>query len=46
METLPTAAWQMSVLRPVVDVNRFAQEAYALQLSLKCGEAFQTVTTQ
>ena len=44
METLPTAAWQMSVLRPVVDVNRFAQEAYALQLSLKCGEAFQTVT--
>lgn len=45
METLPTAAWQMSVLRPVVDVKRFAQEAYALQLSLKCGEAFQTVTT-
>lgn len=45
MELLPTAAWQMSVLRPVVDVNRFAQEAYALQLSLKCGEAFQTVTS-
>ena len=33
MDLLPMAAWQMSVLRPLVDVNRFAQEAYALQLS-------------
>lgn len=43
MDMSPMAAWQMSVLRPLLDVNRFAQEAYALQLSLKCGEAFQTV---
>ena len=42
-ELLPMAAWQMSVLRPLLDVTRFAQEAYALQLSLKCGEAFQSV---
>lgn len=42
-ELLPIAAWQMSVLRPLLDVTRFAQEAYALQLSLKCGEAFQSV---
>eukprot|EP00438_Fugacium_kawagutii_P029645 Skav206953 [mRNA] locus=scaffold6419:48870:49376:- [translate_table: standard] len=42
----PMAAWQMSTLRPLLDVNRFAQEAYALQLSLKCGEAFQTVTVR
>ena len=40
-EMMPAAAARVHALRPLIDVNRFAQESYALQLSLKCGEAFQ-----
>lgn len=40
-EILPAAAWRRLALRPLIDIHRFAQESYALQLSLKCGEAFQ-----